>query len=153
MPTKPAIVLLGGILLAATLWHAAMPTVEPQMSGSPQTIQPLPVRHNITLALDESGLRVIADHSEDGAVRPAWRDPEFVSEAQARPPETAFDKAVALIDVGDSASLAEAQRIPSTALPRSASRTLTPKWNQRLAAFDVYIWDQCFTMEQSLRLD
>lgn len=31
--------------------------------------------------------------------------------------------------------------------------TLTPKWATRLAAFDVYIWDQCFTMEQSLRLD
>lgn len=31
--------------------------------------------------------------------------------------------------------------------------TLTPKWQSRLAAFDVYIWDQCFTMEQSLRLD
>jgi glyoxylase-like metal-dependent hydrolase (beta-lactamase superfamily II) len=31
--------------------------------------------------------------------------------------------------------------------------TLTPKWASRLAAFDVYIWDQCFTMEQSLRLD
>jgi glyoxylase-like metal-dependent hydrolase (beta-lactamase superfamily II) len=30
---------------------------------------------------------------------------------------------------------------------------LTPKWSKRLAAFDVYIWDQCFTMEQSLRLD
>jgi glyoxylase-like metal-dependent hydrolase (beta-lactamase superfamily II) len=30
---------------------------------------------------------------------------------------------------------------------------LTPKWQPRLAAFDVYIWDQCFTMEQSLRLD
>lgn len=30
---------------------------------------------------------------------------------------------------------------------------LTPKWASRLAAFDVYIWDQCFTMEQSLRLD
>lgn len=31
--------------------------------------------------------------------------------------------------------------------------SLTPKWSPRLAAFDVYIWDQCFTMEQSLRLD
>lgn len=31
--------------------------------------------------------------------------------------------------------------------------TLTPKWASRLAAFDVYIWDQCYTMEQSLRLD
>ena len=30
---------------------------------------------------------------------------------------------------------------------------MTPKWASRLAAFDVYIWDQCFTMEQSLRLD
>jgi glyoxylase-like metal-dependent hydrolase (beta-lactamase superfamily II) len=31
--------------------------------------------------------------------------------------------------------------------------TLTPKWQDKLAAFDVYIWDQCYTMEQSLRLD
>lgn len=31
--------------------------------------------------------------------------------------------------------------------------TLTPKWQQKLAAFDVFIWDQCFTMEQSLRID
>lgn len=23
----------------------------------------------------------------------------------------------------------------------------------RLAAFDVYIWDQCYSMEQSLRID
>ncbi|RYG50781.1 MAG: MBL fold metallo-hydrolase [Chitinophagaceae bacterium] len=30
---------------------------------------------------------------------------------------------------------------------------LTPKWANRLAGFDVYIWDQCYTMEQSLRLD
>lgn len=31
--------------------------------------------------------------------------------------------------------------------------TLTPKWSTRLAAFDVYIWDQCYSMEQSLRID
>ena len=31
--------------------------------------------------------------------------------------------------------------------------TLTPKWQNKLAAFDVYIWDQCYTMEQSIRLD
>jgi hypothetical protein len=31
--------------------------------------------------------------------------------------------------------------------------TLTPKWGNRLAAFDVYIWDQCFAMEQNLRLE
>lgn len=30
---------------------------------------------------------------------------------------------------------------------------LTPKWSGRLAAYDVYIWDQCFSMEQSLRID
>jgi glyoxylase-like metal-dependent hydrolase (beta-lactamase superfamily II) len=30
---------------------------------------------------------------------------------------------------------------------------LTPKWSKRLAAFDVYIWDQCYAMEQSLRID
>jgi glyoxylase-like metal-dependent hydrolase (beta-lactamase superfamily II) len=30
---------------------------------------------------------------------------------------------------------------------------LTPKWSARLAAFDVYIWDQCYAMEQSLRID
>jgi glyoxylase-like metal-dependent hydrolase (beta-lactamase superfamily II) len=31
--------------------------------------------------------------------------------------------------------------------------TLTPAWSTRLAAFDVYIWDQCYAMEQSLRID
>ena len=30
---------------------------------------------------------------------------------------------------------------------------MTPKWSSKLAAFDVYIWDQCFAMEQSLRID
>jgi glyoxylase-like metal-dependent hydrolase (beta-lactamase superfamily II) len=30
---------------------------------------------------------------------------------------------------------------------------VTPKWSQKLAAFDVYIWDQCYSMEQSLRID
>ena len=30
---------------------------------------------------------------------------------------------------------------------------LTPKWSTVLAAYDVYIWDQCFAMEQSLRID
>ncbi|NYT41435.1 MBL fold metallo-hydrolase [Sphingomonas sp. R-74633] len=31
--------------------------------------------------------------------------------------------------------------------------TLTPKWQSRLAGFDVYVWDQCYAMEQSLRID
>jgi glyoxylase-like metal-dependent hydrolase (beta-lactamase superfamily II) len=30
---------------------------------------------------------------------------------------------------------------------------LTPKWSTKLAAYDVYIWDQCYSMEQSLRID
>jgi hypothetical protein len=30
---------------------------------------------------------------------------------------------------------------------------LTPKWSHRLAAYDVYIWDQCYAMEQSFRVD
>jgi len=30
---------------------------------------------------------------------------------------------------------------------------VTPKWRSRLAGFDVYIWDQCYAMEQSLRID
>ncbi|WP_200947026.1 MBL fold metallo-hydrolase [Lysobacter sp. Root494] len=32
-------------------------------------------------------------------------------------------------------------------------RTLTPEWSNKLAGFDVYIWDQCLSMEQSLRID
>lgn len=31
--------------------------------------------------------------------------------------------------------------------------TMTPKWGDRLAAYDVFIWDQCYAMEQSLRID
>jgi glyoxylase-like metal-dependent hydrolase (beta-lactamase superfamily II) len=31
--------------------------------------------------------------------------------------------------------------------------TLTPKWSKKLAAFDVFIWDQCYSMEQSLRIE
>jgi glyoxylase-like metal-dependent hydrolase (beta-lactamase superfamily II) len=30
---------------------------------------------------------------------------------------------------------------------------MTPEWSSELAAFDVYIWDQCYAMEQSLRID
>jgi glyoxylase-like metal-dependent hydrolase (beta-lactamase superfamily II) len=30
---------------------------------------------------------------------------------------------------------------------------LTPKWSSKLAAFDVYVWDQCYSMEQTLRID
>lgn len=30
---------------------------------------------------------------------------------------------------------------------------LTPAWATKLAAFDVFVWDQCYAMEQSLRID
>ena len=41
-------------------------------------------------------------------------------------------------------------------IDRVAARCVTdlsPKWAGRLAAYDVYIWDQCYSMEQSLRID
>ena len=31
--------------------------------------------------------------------------------------------------------------------------SMTPKWSRRLAGFDVYIWDQCYSMEQTLRIE
>jgi glyoxylase-like metal-dependent hydrolase (beta-lactamase superfamily II) len=31
--------------------------------------------------------------------------------------------------------------------------TLTPKWSTSLAGFDAFIWDQCYSMEQTLRID
>jgi glyoxylase-like metal-dependent hydrolase (beta-lactamase superfamily II) len=31
--------------------------------------------------------------------------------------------------------------------------TLEPRWKDRLAGYDVFIWDQCYAMEQSLRID
>lgn len=31
--------------------------------------------------------------------------------------------------------------------------TLTPKWSTKLAAYDVFIWDQCYSMQQVLRVD
>ncbi len=30
---------------------------------------------------------------------------------------------------------------------------LTPKWSSKLAGYDVFIWDQCYAMEQSLRIE
>lgn len=31
--------------------------------------------------------------------------------------------------------------------------TMARKWEHRIAAFDTFIWDQCYAMEQSLRVD
>jgi glyoxylase-like metal-dependent hydrolase (beta-lactamase superfamily II) len=34
-----------------------------------------------------------------------------------------------------------------------AMNALAPKWSNKLAAYDVYIWDQCYAMENSLRIE
>ena len=31
--------------------------------------------------------------------------------------------------------------------------SLAPKWRDKLSAFDVFIYDQCMAMEQSIRVD
>ena len=31
--------------------------------------------------------------------------------------------------------------------------TLTARWSTRLAGFDAFVWDQCYAMEQSLRIE
>lgn len=35
----------------------------------------------------------------------------------------------------------------------SCVNSLSPKWKTKLAAFDAFVWDQCYAMEQSLRGD
>jgi glyoxylase-like metal-dependent hydrolase (beta-lactamase superfamily II) len=35
----------------------------------------------------------------------------------------------------------------------SCVNAVTPKWRSRLAGYDVFIWDQCHAMQQSLRVD
>ena len=30
---------------------------------------------------------------------------------------------------------------------------LTPKWSNKLAGYDVFIWEQCYAMEESVRMD
>ncbi|MCW6530776.1 MBL fold metallo-hydrolase [Sphingomonas sp. MMSM20] len=36
---------------------------------------------------------------------------------------------------------------------RTCVATMTPRWKDRIAGFDTFIWDQCYAMEQSLRVD
>ena len=36
---------------------------------------------------------------------------------------------------------------------RQCVNRMTPKWSAKLAAYDIYIWDQCYTVDQSLRID
>lgn len=35
----------------------------------------------------------------------------------------------------------------------SSVNSLTPRWSKRLAGFDVFIWDQCYAMQESLSLN
>jgi glyoxylase-like metal-dependent hydrolase (beta-lactamase superfamily II) len=54
------------------------------------------------------------------------------------------------------ADMANAWAVYDNYIDRVAGKcvnTMTPKWRTRLAAFDVWIWDQCYAMEQSLRID
>ena len=52
------------------------------------------------------------------------------------------------------AELGERMLIPGNdALIGISVNEMTPKWSQRLAGFDVFIWDQCYSMEQSLCVD
>ena len=36
---------------------------------------------------------------------------------------------------------------------RQCVEDVTPKWGERLGAYDVFIWTQCSVIEQSLRID
>lgn len=40
-----------------------------------------------------------------------------------------------------------------TSSPSKAKAKAKAIWSNRLAAFDVYIWDQCYSMEQNLRIE
>jgi hypothetical protein len=31
--------------------------------------------------------------------------------------------------------------------------TLARKWSTKLGGFDLYVWDQCYSMEQTLRIE
>jgi hypothetical protein len=42
---------------------------------------------------------------------------------------------------------------PEATVTPTQLATLTPKWSTKLAAFDAFVWDQCYAMEQSLRGD
>ena len=56
----------------------------------------------------------------------------------------------------DSADLGNAWAVFDNYIDRVVVKcvdAVTPKWQSRLAGYDVYIWDQCFAMEQSLRID
>jgi glyoxylase-like metal-dependent hydrolase (beta-lactamase superfamily II) len=73
--------------------------------------------------------------------------------------KTAARKALGTTKVGEGlaqAALSNPWAVFDDYIDRVAAQCvneLTPKWATKLAAFDVYIWDQCYAMEQSLRID
>ncbi len=73
--------------------------------------------------------------------------------------KAAASRALASIKPGeglDAATLGNPWAVSDDYIDRvaiSCVNELTPKWADKLAAFDVYIWDQCYAMEQSLRID
>jgi glyoxylase-like metal-dependent hydrolase (beta-lactamase superfamily II) len=59
-------------------------------------------------------------------------------------------------DVADAADAGNAWALVNDYTARVAAKcvvALTPKWRNKLAAFDTFVWDQCYAMEQSLRID
>ncbi len=71
----------------------------------------------------------------------------------------AASEALATTKVGegmDSADVANPWAVYDHYIDRVAAKcvsVLAPKWKSRLAGFDVFIWDQAYAMEQSLRID
>lgn len=56
----------------------------------------------------------------------------------------------------DSADRANAWAVSDNYIDRvviQCVNAVTPKWRSRLAGYDVFIWDQCQAMQQSLRVD
>jgi len=74
--------------------------------------------------------------------------------------KTAAATALKTIAPGEGLTLADRNTNPWAVFDNYIDRVaiacvnqLTPKWSTKLAAYDVYIWDQCYSMEQSLRID
>jgi glyoxylase-like metal-dependent hydrolase (beta-lactamase superfamily II) len=57
------------------------------------------------------------------------------------------------LDAGDSANPWAASGNYIDRVVIQCVNKLTPKWSVKLAGYDVFIWDQCYAMEESLRMD
>jgi glyoxylase-like metal-dependent hydrolase (beta-lactamase superfamily II) len=74
--------------------------------------------------------------------------------------KTAAAKALAMTKAGEGLDERVARENPWAVFDDYIDRVViqcvndvTPEWSDKLAAYDVYIWDQCYSMEQSLRID